>query len=374
MNRYVSFLAMLVICVLVCNVSQAITYTVTDLGTLGGSRGTIATGINNSGQIVGNSPVTDNPLHTHAFLYSSGKMIDLGTLGGTDSSASAINDVGQIVGSSKGQDGLDYCFRTEPYSPINPNTDDLGGGSASAINASGQVVGYRNTYPSAYRTAPNSPINWPADCLLDPYGYGNSVANGINDSGHVVGMFSPNGSGWMGFLYTSPTDPCLRMGSLGGGETVVNDINSNGQVVGASDIGGHYHAFRTSPYTPIAPATDDLGSLGGQSSAAAINNLGQAVGNSSLTPDRYPWEIGYTHAFLYSNSTMIDLNSLIDSASGWTLSEANDINDAGQIVGAGLIGGQTHAFLLTPVPEPSTLVILISALLGFGWIKLARWR
>jgi probable HAF family extracellular repeat protein len=58
-----------------------------------------------------------------------------------------------------------------------------------------------------------------------------------------------------------------------------------------------------------------------------------------------------THAFLYTSTTgMIDLNSLIDPLSGWELSDAADINEAGQITGQGLIGGEYHAYLLTPIP------------------------
>ena len=43
-----------------------------------------------------------------------------------------------------------------------------------------------------------------------------------------------------------------------------------------------------------------------------------------------------------------DLNTLIPPDSGWELQSAEDINNAGQIVGAGTIHGQHHAFLLTP--------------------------
>jgi probable HAF family extracellular repeat protein len=70
------------------------------------------------------------------------------------------------------------------------------------------------------------------------------------------------------------------------------------------------------------------------------------------------------HAFVYSGSTMTDLNALIDPSSGWTLQEARSINDSGQIAGFGYHknqgrpGGTIHAFLLTPVPEPTTLVLL----------------
>src|SRR6516162_2580566 len=74
-------------------------YTITDLGTLGGSF-SVASGINNGGQVVGFSPLSDGA-PSHAFLYSGGQMLDLGTLGGSGSGANAINDRGQIVGYSE---------------------------------------------------------------------------------------------------------------------------------------------------------------------------------------------------------------------------------------------------------------------------------
>ena len=66
----------------------------TDLGTLGGTSSS-ANGINDSGQIVGNSTTASG---YHAFLYSGSAMTDLGTLGGPLSSATGINNNGQIVG------------------------------------------------------------------------------------------------------------------------------------------------------------------------------------------------------------------------------------------------------------------------------------
>src|SRR4051794_14330794 len=71
-------------------------YSVTDLGTLGGTVSE-ANGINASGQVVGWSSL---PGGTFAFLYSDGAMHNLGTLGGTGSIAWGINDSGEIVGES----------------------------------------------------------------------------------------------------------------------------------------------------------------------------------------------------------------------------------------------------------------------------------
>jgi hypothetical protein len=74
-------------------------------------------------------------------------------------------------------------------------------------------------------------------------------------------------------------------------------------------------------------------------------------------------------AFLYDNGAMSDLNGLIDPATGWTLQGTNAINDSGQIVGWGRHGAMhDRAFLLTPVPEPSTLAIV-----GFGGVGLLLW-
>lgn len=68
----------------------------------------------------------------------------------------------------------------------------------------------------------------------------------------------------------------------------------------------------------------------------AINIHGEAVGNTD-----YP--------FIYTAAGgVVNLNTLIDPLSGWELTSANDINDAGQIVGAGLINAESHAFRYTP--------------------------
>src|SRR5262249_29219537 len=56
-------------------------------------------------------------------------------------------------------------------------------------------------------------------------------------------------------------------------------------------------------------------------------------------------------AFVWQNGLITDLNTLIDSGLGWVLQIATGINDNGQITGTGTVGGQTHAFLLTPNPQ-----------------------
>jgi len=73
-------------------------YSITDLGTLGGTSSEAA-GVNNPGEVVASSTTAAGV--SHAFLYRNGLMFDLGTLpGGSASQATAINDRGDIVGYS----------------------------------------------------------------------------------------------------------------------------------------------------------------------------------------------------------------------------------------------------------------------------------
>jgi hypothetical protein len=63
---------------------------------------------------------------------------------------------------------------------------------------------------------------------------------------------------------------------------------------------------------------------------------------------------------------MADLNEVIGSDPGIILDDAVDINDAGQIVAKNTLA---HVFLLTPVPEPSTMCLLFIGLIGLFYIK-----
>ena len=65
---------------------------------------TIASGINDSGQVVGTAG------NGHAFLYGSGKVQDIGPLGGNDSAANGINASGQVVGYSETTAGANHAF------------------------------------------------------------------------------------------------------------------------------------------------------------------------------------------------------------------------------------------------------------------------
>ena len=96
--------------------------------------------------------------------------------------------------------------------------------------------------------------------------------------------------------------------------------------------------------------------------AYGINAAGQVVGWSYTSGGAYD-------AFLYSSGSMVDLNSLIAPSSGWTLLQANAVNDNGQIVGYGTYEGETEAFLLTPTPAPPTALLLVPGLAGLAAVR-----
>jgi probable HAF family extracellular repeat protein len=180
-------------------------------------------------------------------------MVDLGTLPGKGTAkAEAINDHGQVVGTSGEQGSYSYAGRAFSWTQAGGMVDlgILPGGDysqAQAVNNNGQVVGDSGTFfagpylPPGATAVPVHAFLWTqAGGMVDlgtlP-GAATSVARGINDQGQVVGT-----SGGRPFLWsqaTGMTELGLLPGDKGG---VATAINNQGQVVGSSYSDTRSHA------------------------------------------------------------------------------------------------------------------------------------
>ena len=217
----------------------------------------------------------------------------LGALGGKYSVAHAINDSGQIVGDALTAAGDRHGFLWQHGKMQDIGTLDKGNTVvACGINSRGQIVGAANVVPNGK----NHAFLWEQGTMRD------------------LGLL-PGGTYSYGYA-----------------------LNESGEVVGwADDAKGELHAFAWQN-----DKMQDLGTLGDAPGAAwSVNSQGQIVGTAATEKQRM-------HAFLYEKGHMSDLNSLVPPGSGWILTTACRINDAGQIAGLGWHGGKSHAFLLTP--------------------------
>ncbi|MBW8901257.1 MAG: PEP-CTERM sorting domain-containing protein [Massilia sp.] len=186
---------------------------------------------------------------------------------------------------------------------------------------------------------------------------GGPSANATATAGGAVVGASLSGDFTRGFVYRN--GGIQPIGTLYGGDSYAYGINPSGQVVGAStDAAGNSRAFLYS-----GGVMHDLGSFGGDyGEARAIDAAGVVVGYSSFV------EYGFSHAFEYADGSLIDLNDVTGGLGIQVLMDAVGINDAGQIVANSCNEfGYCAPVLLTPVPEPSTALLLLAGIPVLLW-------
>ena len=327
-------------------------YHLTPLGFLPGRTDSWAFSINFGGEIVGTSG------HAFRWTKTSGMQDFLGG-GGI---GEAISDSGTIVGESilantSTTPNVSGAFRWTSTGGMQA-LGTLGNSSeADAISSDGTIVGW-----SELKNGFRAPFVWTASGGMKQLGTViNAIALGINSSGQVVGASGLHPS--RPYLWNASTGSITDLGTLGKSEGGASAINSVGQVVGWIDS----DLFIWTQ----AGGMRDLGHLGSYIDYnPAINDLGQVVGDYAIVN-------GGSSGFIWSQTTgMRDLKSLVDSsANGWSLGRPMSINNAGQIVGVGLDrSGFNEAFLLTPLPEPSTLILLAIGGLAVALAVLRRSR
>ena len=311
----------------------SLTYHVIDLGTLGGTSSN-ATAVNSAGQLVGYSTTASGA--THAFLYSGGTLTDLGTLGGGYSFATAVNASGEVVGYSDTAQGVDHAFSYAGGQMTDVGSSRSSYSYAYGVNWSGQICGVADAGSSIFHAFLESQGVWTD---LGTLGGTYSEAYAVNDLGVVVGY---GDTATQSHAFSDTNGVMTDLGTLGGTVSYAVAVNLSGQAVGNSNLVGDNftHGFIYSGTT-----MSDVGTLGGSESwALGINASGEVVGYADKAGD------AVSHGFLYSGGSMIDLNSILDAASmNYTILEADWIADDGYIAATGLApDGQDHAFLLTP--------------------------
>jgi probable HAF family extracellular repeat protein len=284
----------------------------------------------------------------HAVVWKGEEIIDLGTLpGGYESTAVAVNNQGQVVGFSANgmiapagtsfwineiraflwQDGVMLDLGT-----LDGDPNSLG----VAINDKGQVTAF------SYSSVKQRGFIWEKGVKQDLGSLGGSFVQpvDINSQGQITGTATLAGdTSTHAFLWEH--GKMTDLGTFGGAYGDPAWINDEGDVVGASTyLDGTQHGALWSN-----GAIKDIGVFAGDcySFAWFVNSRRQVTGEAGRC-DGSP-----SHAVLWENGSLVDLNTLVPSTSILHLTKALSINDRGEIAGNGVLpSGDQHALLLIP--------------------------
>lgn len=319
--------------------------------------GTTIAGLNDATHTVGNylTYVPERDFFRRGSYLSTGATyVDLGTLGASFEPA-AINNRDHVAGTARDiNSGAATAFLYAGGSVR--QIPSLGGHAtvAKAINGAGQVAGYASLgtwdyHAFVYQDGVTRDLGTPAGAGLA------SGAFDINEQGQVVGEWVDRERHKRAFLYTDGT--MQDLGTLGGNAARATGISNAGHVIGLSEnAAGAMRSFLS--FNGIMSALPNAAE--GWFSAHAVNSSGDIVGAAAA------------RAYLHTDGALYALSDLLDPAAGWQIGDALFINDRGQIAAAGCSDATgCTALLLSPVPEPHVLALLLA---GLGFAGLAARR
>ena len=365
-------------------------YRVVTLPGLGGVFG-YANSVNNRRWASGQADYTGDSIG-HASLWVNGSgAIDLGSFGGPTANSAVAWPVkamnGVIVGISdtaENQPFSNNAFSCWPFYPpftptgkvcqgfrwqnhvMTPLPPFVGGFNsyATAANNRGQIVGWAENGvhdPScdpAFQVLQFHAVIWQPDGTMQELqplpGDSTSAATAINDRGQVVGISGACGqavgsvSAAHAVLWQNGVP--MDLGNIGGDAwNTPAAINNKGVVVGFANTAPGtdriFQAFIWTSATGMQPLPAPPNSI--RSEALGINGKGQVVGLV-----RVPSGLS---AVIWQNGAMTDLNHVTQAGSPHLL-YANDINDAGEIVGEALdpATDEEPAYRAIPLPGNSS--------------------
>jgi uncharacterized membrane protein len=224
-----------------------------------GENGTTPFDINDAGQIIGFAG-------SQSFLFTGGSFTPL-ELPGNRSSALGINNLGQIVGGIGTQSGQGEGFIDTNGSLTLFAVPGALHTSAWSINDAGQVVG-------SFGSVVNESHGFLRDTkghitTIDVPGAFTTSASGINDAGQIVGSFVETEGFGESFLLTGGT--FITVDVPGAESTTATSINNTGQIVGSFFDGKLTHGFLA---TPVLAGTPGKANCHGQSVSALAKQYG----------------------------------------------------------------------------------------------------
>ena len=306
-------------------------YSVATIGVLKGDDGSSAYAINANGDVVGVS-LNSASSSSRSTIYRAGKLSDLYGKDAQPSVSWSINKAGHVVGFTTGDPaGSSAVLWDGKKAKVLPT---LGGETSQAlgINDADVAVGASSAAPGADPQA----CRWEKGVVTAlPVDPGVSVAIDINAKGQIVG------SNALSHAVLWDNGDATDLGTLGGDVSLARTINASGKIAGhsATVSGVPFGTPGTHAFLWNQGAMTDLGSLpiGDLSFAWDINGHGVVAGTS----------VGA--AVIWQDGAIVNLNDLIPADSGWVLTGAYGINEAGQIAGTGQRKGKNRGFLLTPI-------------------------
>ncbi|MFF3864591.1 hypothetical protein [Micromonospora sp. NPDC001898] len=218
------------------------------------------------------------------------RMVDLGTLGGDSSYASAMNDRGDVVGRAQTANGTYHGFLWRHGRMI-----DLGAFNPTDVNDRGQVIGSRDDGSGGYV--------WHRG-VLRQLGDPSALPVAINDRGQVVGRTDAGP-----VLWTNGRARPLPLNE-------VSDVNERGQVSGGVSVPDGFHAalWHSGRVTDLGAGPFD------RSNTYALNDRGWMIG----------WQFSaeqFQRGILWRHGRALDVGTL-----GGSFTQLHAINNRGEIL------------------------------------------
>ena len=314
------------------------------VGVPGAQGGTVVQGINNLGQLVGeytvrnpSTPGSTGDPYPQAFVDTGGTITTIGPGGlpyGQNSSATGINNRGQIVGHSGHYEttARGFLYQGGQFTEIDApgNTAFT---TAFGINDFSQVVGSYLPFTSA---TGRSGFLWTSKGTFQDIAYPgaqSTAARGINDRGWIVGDYVASGGGNShGFLDVNGRFQTID--APGAVSTTAEGVNNLGEIVGTFYDGSHYHGF-----VDLQGKFDTIDAPGATDTFVhGVNDFGQVVGASQgssgapldgfvATPSGGGWGV---LAHLVSKAQML-ASDLVPRPTGSTILPASSPGNSGAL-------------------------------------------